>query len=154
MDSLKKQLQKIIKGKTVLVGLGNPLKADDGIGTLLVQNLREKVTAELIDAGTTPENYLGPIARMKPETVIIIDALHFDEKPGTVKLFSETDFLTLSYSTHAMNADFFINYLKSEGIGTIVFMGVQPKKISLGDEMSPELEKTLADLSGLLGELL
>jgi hydrogenase 3 maturation protease len=154
MDSLKKQLQKLIKGKTVLVGMGNPLKADDGMGSMLVQTLKGKVTAELIDAGTTPENYLGPITRVEPATVIIIDTLHFNKPPGTIKLFTESDFTTLNLSTHAMNPGFFINYLKDKGITNILFLGVQPAHVSLGGEMSKEVKRALNKLEGLLFSLL
>lgn len=135
------------------MGMGNPLKADDGIGSLLVQNLKGKIAAELIDAGTTPENYLGPIARIKPATVVIIDALHFNEQPGTLKIFKEKEFATLSLSTHAMNPDFFINYLKDKGITNIVFLGVQPKNVSFGGEMSPVVAQGLETLEKVFSSL-
>jgi len=146
MDSLKNQLKALIKGKTALVGMGNILKADDGAGSLLIQNLWGKVSAELFDAGVTPENYLGPISKIKPKTVIIIDALHFNEPPGTVRLFREADFTTLSFSTHAMNPEFFINYLKDECTANIAFLGIQPGNISLGGRISPAVAQALVCL--------
>jgi len=62
-DELFEQLNKLRGSKTVIVGMGNVLKGDDGAGPLICQQLNGKVCAELIDAGTVPENYIQTIKK-------------------------------------------------------------------------------------------
>ena len=71
------QLNELRGSKTVLVGVGNTLKGDDGAGPLLCRELTGKICAELINAGTVPENYIQPIIHKKPQNLIIIDAVEF-----------------------------------------------------------------------------
>ncbi len=157
LESLKKQLKTLVKGRTALVGVGNVLKADDGTGPLLIGRLRPKLRDQedvvLFDAGVTPENHLGPIIRSHPDTVIVIDAMDFGGMPGGVRLFIETELAAESLSTHAMNPEFFIRYLKENGIQNILLLGIQPGNVDLGREISPEVEKSINSLAGLLREI-
>ena len=36
-------------------------------------------------AGTVPENYIRPVARLNPDTVVIIDTVSLDRDPGTLE---------------------------------------------------------------------
>ena len=56
-------LARILKGKVVIVGVGNVLRGDDGLGPLFVEGLKSKVAAPCINAGNAFENYLGVIIR-------------------------------------------------------------------------------------------
>ncbi len=47
--------------RTVILGVGNPLHGDDAIGPNLVDRLRGRLEATLINAGEVPENYLSTI---------------------------------------------------------------------------------------------
>jgi hydrogenase 3 maturation protease len=156
-ESLKKQLITLSKGKIALVGVGNVLKADDGAGPLLISRLRqvlqERREVALFDAGVTPENQLGPIIRSGVETVIVVDAVDLGEQPGTVRLVPEKDLAAADLSTHAMNPGFFMHYLKENGVDNILFLGIQPGKVGLGEEISPQVGKTLDSLAGLLAEI-
>jgi hydrogenase maturation protease HycI len=153
MDSLKRDLKRFIKGKTAIVGMGNALRADDSAGSLLVQRLRGKVKADLFDVGVSLENYTGPIARGKPHTVILIDALHFSEKPGTVRLFRGMTLATLNVSTHALSLEFFINFLKEKDIRNIAVLGIQPGSVDFHGAISRQVKKALSDLEVLLTNL-
>ena len=70
------KLEDVFKGKVVIVGIGNTMKGDDGFGPALVERLSPKVKAVCIDAGSAPENYTGKIVKEKPDTILIVDALH------------------------------------------------------------------------------
>ena len=85
MDSsspLYMQLSKFRKSKVLILGIGNPLKADDAAGPLVCEKISGRVKADVIDAGTVPENYIGSIIKKAPENILIIDAIDFDAKPG------------------------------------------------------------------------
>lgn len=158
METLKKQLKALITGKTALVGMGNILKADDGAGPLLISRLRQNLTGRpevlLFDTGVTPENYLGPLTKASPATVLVIDAADFGCEPGEVHPVTQTEFAAAGFSTHTINPGFFINYLRENGIRNIIFLGIQPGDISLGGQISPAVEKTLDSLAELFLDIL
>lgn len=71
------ELKKNLQSKTVILGIGNLLKSDDGFGTILAGRLEGKVKAEVFAAGVIPENYLEKIVKIGPQTILIIDAADF-----------------------------------------------------------------------------
>ncbi len=133
----------ILKGKTVIVGIGNTLRADDGFGPALIERLKGKVKALCIDAATAPENYAGKIAKAKPDTILIVDALHLGLAPGKHEILRKDDIAKSGLSTHDISLKMFIEYLQTRTPADIFVLGVQPKNLSFGQEMSAELKKAL-----------
>jgi len=138
------------KGNTVIVGIGNILRADDGIGPALIEKLEGRVKAVLINAGTAPENYTGKIVKLKPQMILIIDAVDLGLKPGEYEILEKSDIIKSGFTTHDMSPQMFIGYLEAETCARIYMLGVQPKDVSFGQQMSSELKNTLDELSGLL----
>lgn len=72
--------------KTVVLGIGNTLLSDEGVGVHVVNEVRETVAdmagVECIDGGTLSFSLAGDIE--KAENLIVIDAAALDEKPGAV----------------------------------------------------------------------
>ena len=67
-ESLLEQLSSLRGTKTLIVGIGNTLKADDAAGPLICQKLKEaRISAEVLDTGTVPENYIQLIIKKAPE---------------------------------------------------------------------------------------
>ncbi|MBU1124519.1 MAG: hydrogenase maturation protease, partial [Candidatus Omnitrophica bacterium] len=64
-----------LHGKTVIVGIGNTLRSDDGAGSLLAARIKDKTSFQVFDTGSSPENYLGKIIREKPDTIILVDCV-------------------------------------------------------------------------------
>jgi hydrogenase maturation protease len=85
--------------KTLIIGLGNPILGDDGLGWRVAESLTRE-TASLPDV--VVESFaLGGLSLMEQLTgydfVIIIDAIFTGQKPiGTVSQFSLTDLPDLS----------------------------------------------------------
>ncbi len=146
---MKNILKSILKGKVVVVGIGNPLRGDDGFGPAFIQGLKSKVSFLCIDAGSAPENYLGKIANAKPDTVLIVDAVHLDMAPGEYILMKKSDILKCGFSTHDLSPHMFIDFLEKETGANIYLLGVQPKSLSFGESMSEPVDKALAELLGL-----
>lgn len=85
-QQLLKQLSKLRGSKTLIVTIGNTMRGDDGAGPLVCQKLRRaKISAELIDAATVPENYIQPIIQKDPQNLLIVDAVNFGASPGQIK---------------------------------------------------------------------
>ena len=71
---------------TLILGLGNDLLSDDGIGPKLIQNLRSHFDQEIISFKTSPVGGLELIDILKGyQKVIVIDAIKTGSNtPGTV----------------------------------------------------------------------
>ncbi len=143
-------LKSILKGKVVLVGVGNTLRGDDGFGPALVARLSGKSEAVCIDAGTVPENYLGEIVRQNPDTVLLVDATHLGLNPGDYAILRKDEIAESGFTTHDMSPNFFIEHLEKETGAAIYVLALQPAHVSFGAEMSAGVQETLEELVELL----
>lgn len=153
MDNLNR-LKARLKGRIVLLGMGNTLKSDDGLGTILSKRVEGRSRAEVFSAGIMPENYLEKIVRLKPDTIVIVDAADFGGKSGEMKLLIPAEIHTLNFfSTHNMSPALMINYLQKSVSADIMFIAIQPQNINFGKSLSVEIEKRIAELERLFTEL-
>ncbi|MDD5064882.1 MAG: hydrogenase 3 maturation endopeptidase HyCI [Phycisphaerae bacterium] len=148
---LFEQLNKLRGSKTVLVGIGNTLKGDDGIGPVVCQQLRQAiVSAELIDAGTVPENYIQRIIKKAPQNLLIIDAVDFQAAPGTIEIFRPERLNSFVFSTHALSPRLFAEMITQSIKVDVCFVGIQPAHTRLGDPMSPQVCQAAQQLTQML----
>ncbi|MBN1405230.1 MAG: hydrogenase 3 maturation endopeptidase HyCI [Candidatus Omnitrophica bacterium] len=152
--SVKDFLAEILKGKIILIGMGNTLRRDDGFGCRLIESIKDKVSSLCIDAGTAPENYFGVIAKENPDTVLFIDTMHMEKKPGDYDVFKKEDILRNGMTTHNISPAMLIEYLEKRTKADIYLMGVQPQNIFFGEELSARLSNTLRELSGIIINIL
>jgi len=137
-----------LSGKVVILGIGNTLRQDDGIGSLLAHRIKDKVPYIVYDSGPTPENYLGKIIKDKPDNIVIIDAVDFGGAPGEFREIEGADLETVNiYSTHNASLALAVNYLKNNLKADIIALIIQPKKITFSDKLTPEIEGTLNKLA-------
>lgn len=136
-------LGKILKGKVVIVGIGNTMRGDDGFGPALVEKLNGQVKAICIDAGSAPENYTGRIVKENPDTILLVDALHLGRAPGEYEILKKEEILNSGLSTHDISPKLFIEYLEKQTHADIYMLGVQPKSINFGAEMSDVVKKAI-----------
>jgi len=139
----KYNLNRIVKGKIVLFGIGNTLRGDDGIGPFLIENLKNNVNAVCINGENAPENYVGKIIQIKPDTLIIIDAIHFNGKPGEYSIMRPIDLIDQGLTTHDISLVKLTEYIKRHINTDIYILGVQPHKIGLGTSLSECMQKTI-----------
>ena len=140
LDHLKLHLV----GKVVIVGMGNTLRNDDGVGSIIASHIKDKVPYLVYDTGPTPENYLGKIIKDKPDNIVIIDAVDFGGKPGEFRIVEGEDIKTVNlFSTHNASISLTINYLQSNLKVDIIILIIQPKNIGFGDILSPEIKETI-----------
>ena len=147
LNNLSKQLGKLNLTKTVIVGIGNTLKGDDGAGPQLCNILRDKIAAEIIDVGSTPENYIAKIIKMSPEKLLIIDAVDFGAAPGTVKIFDIKDLGRFLFSTHSLSPHLFVETIRSEINVDVTFIGIQPANLQLNQGLSKQVSDAIAVLA-------
>jgi len=147
---LLEKLSNLRGSKTIIVGVGNTLKGDDGAGPLLCQQLQGKIRAELIDVGTTPENFISPIVKKAPDNLIIVDAMDFAMSPGTFDIFKPQQLSSLAVSTHVLSPHLLLDIIRRSIKVDVYIIGVQPQQIGLGQPVSPLVKKAIDRLAELL----
>lgn len=153
-DRLVEQLSKLRNSRTLIVGIGNTLKADDGIGPLLCEQLSKgRISAETIDAGTVPENYIQRIIRMAPENLLLVDAIDFGAQPGAINIFGADELGSASISTHSVSPLLFLDMIRQSINVEIYVIGVQPASVTLGEGLGVEANSALESLTKLFLEL-
>ncbi len=145
-DQIFEQLNELRGSKTVLVGIGNTLKGDDGAGPLLCRELTGKICAELINADTVPENYIQPIIHKKPQSLIIIDAVDFSASAGTIKIFKPDQLGSVAHSTHSLSPHLFIDMIRKSIEVDVHFIGVQPAQVGFGQPVCAEVAEAIQKL--------
>lgn len=150
---MKNPFEDILKGKVVIVGVGNILRGDDAFGPALVGRLNGKIRAVCIDAGTVPESFVGKIVKANPDTILIADAVHLGQKPGGYTILNKDEILKSGLTTHDISPKMFLEYLQAQTTRAAIYMlGVQPEDIAMGSEMTESVKKTLEMVQRLIGE--
>ena len=160
-QQLLRQLNKLRNSATVIVGIGNLLKGDDGVGPLVCEQLAGKTSAELIDAGTVPENYIQPIIKKAPRNLLVIDAIDFGAPAGTIRIFEPERLNSYALSTHTLSPRLFVdmvcqNLRRDPALREpvdVYFVGIQPAQTQLGESVSPQVSQAVQQLSQILAEL-
>ncbi|MGD1995647.1 MAG: hydrogenase maturation protease [Anaerolineae bacterium] len=146
---------------TLIIGLGNPLRADDGIGPRVVEELVRRGLPEGItarDCGTGGLDLLRVVEGW--ERVVVVDAADVEREPGEfvrftpdqVRLAEAVD----SFSLHDAGLAEALGLARAAGrsLPSMVIFGVQPERIDWAVGLSPTLEAALPALvEAVLGEV-
>jgi hydrogenase 3 maturation protease len=158
MDSWQKRLTAALRNssKTAILGVGNDIKADDGVGPYVVKQLQGRLpdTIELINASTVPENFLGHLCDMQPSLVLIIDAALMNANPGAIRLIDKSTIHGVAFSTHQLPLTFFIEYLTSQISTTVLILGIQPKTDEFNQPLSPPVRAAACRIADTLSRVL
>jgi hydrogenase 3 maturation protease len=134
--------------KVVILGIGNPLKGDDAVGSLVCARLSGRVPATVIDAGGVPENYIGPVLRAAPEVLLVVDAVDCGGPPGQIRVCTPDEIEPHAFSTHALSLHLALDLIRREKRLEVYVIGIQAGAMRLGDGLSApvrEAAETLAD---------
>jgi hydrogenase maturation protease len=134
----------------LVLGIGNRLLRDDGVGPYLVETLARtwgpEAGVEFVDGGTQGLSLLGFLAE-RP-SLLILDACRAGDAPGTVRLFPYPDPLVnarKSGSAHESNAGELLAAAALTGDlpPQVWILGVEPAEIETGLEFSEAVERVL-----------
>lgn len=156
--TFESQLSNFLEGyeKLIVLGVGNELKCDDGIGPYIIKKLKEesienKKKLLFIDAQTVPENFTGKIRKEKPSHLIIVDACLMGGEPGDMKIVNRYDFANIGISTHSMSLSFFVRFLEQGNDDLrIIFVGIEPESMDYADEPTQIVENAAIDFVNIL----
>jgi hydrogenase 3 maturation protease len=113
---------------TQILCIGNRDGGDDGIGPYIADKLK-KTSNEIINCGTTPENYTAVVKQNKMKTLLIIDAAEMNLAPGEIRIIPKEKISAMHISTHGIPLSVLMTYLEKEG-KQILLIGIQPKQMS------------------------
>jgi hydrogenase maturation protease len=133
----------------LILGIGNILMKDDGIGVRVVQRIKDKdlpPDVEVMDGGVLGLNLMYYIEGRKK--VIVIDAVNVGNPPGTIYRFTEEALLEKKELLRSAHGVDFYDVIKTAALlGTkpdeVVFLGIEPEVVEEGMELSPSLEKRI-----------
>lgn len=147
--------------RTLVLGLGNPIMGDDGVGVTALQQLRDHWTlppeVALVDGGTWGMNLLPLIE--DAERLILIDAINTGAVPGTVTVLERHElprYFSLKLSPHQIDLREVMALAELRGAlpHELVAFGIQPAVVGLQTELSPAVGASMAKLVGLVADRL
>jgi hydrogenase maturation protease len=145
--------------KIGVIGVGNPLRRDDGIGIVLLEELKKEKKLlpkgiHFVDGGTGGMNLLHIIAGF--DIVFIIDAIYMNAQPGECRLFTADEIVsnkvTFSFSTHDFQLPHVIEMSRQLGeLPEQVFIfGVQPKDVSFKKGLTKDLDEKICQILDII----
>ena len=134
--------------KILIVGIGNKVCRDEGIGVHVIEEMEDLKLPEhvqLLDIGTSTLDLVSHLEGVKK--LIAVDALKAGGPPGTIYRFTPEDLLPKEggpISLHEIGLLESLDAAKKMGkeIKTVI-IGVEPKVLDWGVELSEEVKKKI-----------
>jgi len=144
----------------IVVGIGNRLLGDEGMGLHIIDNLSKipmPSHVNIIDCGC---DLLSLTAYLnKPQKIVIIDAIRAGGMPGEIYRFDYSKLATTKDETqsgHQIGTIDVLRLLKSVypvlADSEITVIGIEPKTLELGNNLSKEVKERIADVTRLVIE--
>ena len=139
--------------RTVVLGLGNMLMADDGVGLAALARLQEdwfvSRGVSLVDGGTWGMNLLHIVEGA--DQLLIFDAIDVGGAPGSFVRLERDDiprFLAQKVSPHQIDLREVLALAELRGMlpARLIALGLQPARIELSTELSPAVAERLDEL--------
>ena len=141
--------------KIAILGIGNDLRTDDGLGPYIVNSIKfDNPNVMIENVGSVPEGFARPLAEFGAKRVIMVDAADMRKAPGHIELVTKDRIGGISISTHSMPLSFLMMYLEQETGGEAVLLGVQPKSIQFGESLTLEIQEVAEDIIASFERLL
>lgn len=142
---------------TVVLGIGNILLGDEGVGVHVVKAVQEgfRFTPEpdLLDGGTMGLDLLPVITDHR--RVLLVDAVNFGKEPGFVKMLSNDEIpsaILHKFSVHHIGLNDILGVARLVGSvpEEMRLVGIQPESMEPGLELHPAVRAKFGELVGLV----
>lgn len=135
--------------KVKVIGIGNRIMRDDGIGVLIVESLKEDLGKQQIEVivGETDVDYCLSYIE-DGDFLFIVDAAIYGLRPGELtirKINSGLDNFEKSYSQHQLSLVKLLNSYPLKKISGYV-IGIEVLDIDFGLELSHELKDNFKEI--------
>jgi hydrogenase 3 maturation protease len=132
----------------ILMGIGNTLRRDDGVGMYIARKFR-KDGWTVLACGTAPENFSAVVRRERPKFLVLVDAAEMGLAPGETRVIPRSRIQDIGFGTHQLPLSHLILFLE-DAADSIILIGIQPEKTGDGEELSPEVQASADRLVDLL----
>lgn len=132
---------------TLILGVGNTLLSDEGVGIHVINHLAEhhpdEPDATYLDGGTLSFTLAGPIA--DHDNLIVVDAARLEKPPGTVEtLIDDAMDRYLTGNRESVHEVSLIDLLDIARLSETyparrALIGIQPQFLDWGDQPTPEV---------------
>jgi hydrogenase maturation protease len=139
-------------GRTVVIGLGNPLMGDDGLGLAALERLRAgwqlPASVVLVDGGTWGMSLLPDIE--DADRLLFLDAIDVGAAPGTLHRLQRDQiprYLATKISPHEVDLRDVLALAELRGTlpQETVAVGLQPAAVELSSDISDVVRARLDD---------
>ncbi len=146
---------------TLVLGIGNMLLRDEGVGVRLVQQLLERYTqpegVAILDGGTMGLDLMVAIEGV--EQLLVIDAVQAHLAPGEhIRLYNDEipSFLGRGISPHQIGLTDILSVARLRDIlpRRVALLGVQPALVETGLELSPTIAAQMDTLEQVVLDML
>ncbi len=131
--------------RVAVLGIGNDLSGDDAVGAVIARELAARVGPRadclVLDGGTAPENFTGPLRRFRPDFVLLVDAAQLAAEPGTVAWLDWQQTDGLSASTHTLPASVLAQFLVRDLACCVALLVVQPAHLEFAQPLSTAVRR-------------
>lgn len=143
--------------RVVVLGIGNILLSDEGVGVRAIEHLQETHLlpdeVEAVDGGTAGIELVAYIAGA--DRLIVVDAVRVGQPPASVvRMEGEAvpAFFRTRISPHQVGLSDLLATLTltGEAPNEVVLIGVQPVSMATGMALSPEVAARLDEVVGMV----
>ncbi|MCK7483848.1 MAG: HyaD/HybD family hydrogenase maturation endopeptidase [Candidatus Moduliflexus flocculans] len=143
------------EGRKVVLGLGNTLNRDEGLGVCALEPLRALLggrgEVELLDGGVLGMSLLPLVESCSH--LLLLDAVDTGSPPATVTELRQEEiplFARLKLSLHQLGFQEVLQFAGVRGKlpDHLGLVGAQPADVSIGIGLSPDIEAVLPEIAG------
>jgi len=157
LSSWKNDLTNVLRSnsraRVALLGIGNELNGDDAAGVLAARRLKGLPLPDswlVIEAGVGPEAYTGVLRRFQPELVLLVDAAHMDEAPGTICVVDCAQASGFGGSTHTQPPSTLAEFLSADLGCRVLLVGIQPGHVDFDVPVTAAVLAAVEELAQVL----
>ena len=138
-----------IRSNKLVIGIGNPYRADDGVGLAVARHLKERAPGNLKILEASGEFTSLMESWKHAGAVILVDALQSGQRPGAIFRFNALEQRLPAgisrHSTHALGIMEAIELARmiNRLPPSLIFYGIEGKNFQAGFGLSPEVEASV-----------
>lgn len=142
--------------KIMVMGVGNVLLSDEGLGVHFINSLSKESlpkNVELLEGGTAGLELIHPLQDI--DFLIIVDAVNAEDEPGAIFRFEPDDIrilppqVNVSFHQVGILEVWAVANVLGKAPKTIIY-GVQPKSLEMGLDLTPEIQEVLPKVKELV----
>jgi hydrogenase 3 maturation protease len=156
--SWKIQLQELlsIRHSIAFVGVGNPFRGDDYVGSFLLKELGKHSKfppwIHMYDAEDNIESAVSKLVELKPRCVIFVDACELNVRPGKIRMVPVAKTEYPFFTTHGIPLKVLCERMLPESQSWV--LAVQPEQVEFSDALSPKVQWAAFTISEVIMKIM